>query len=130
MGLDIERPPVGCCGHAGAFGYEAEHYPVSVQIAEQVLFPAVREAPSDTIVIADGFSCREQIKDGVGRWAMHPVEVMALAIERRGGIWSESLQHRYLEPAGKASKGAIYAAAGTIGAVLALTATAAVARRR
>jgi Fe-S oxidoreductase len=81
MGLELEQPPVGCCGHAGSFGYEAEHYPVSMQIAEQVLLPAVRKAEPETLVISDGFSCRQQINDGAGRWALHPAEVIALTLE-------------------------------------------------
>ena len=85
MGLELEQPPAGCCGHAGSFGYEAEHYPVSMQIAEQVLLPTIRKAKSDTFVIADGFSCRHQIRDGTGRWALHPAEVIAAALRHASG---------------------------------------------
>ncbi|MGE3781650.1 MAG: FAD-binding and (Fe-S)-binding domain-containing protein [Alphaproteobacteria bacterium] len=85
MGLELEQPPVGCCGHAGSFGYEAEHYPVSMQIAEQVLLPAIRKTASDTLVISDGFSCRHQIRDGAGRWALHPAEVIAAALRHASG---------------------------------------------
>jgi Fe-S oxidoreductase len=81
MGLKLEIPKSGCCGHAGAFGYEAEHYEISQIIGEQVLLPAVRKADKDTLIIADGFSCRQQIRDGTGRWALHPAEVVALALE-------------------------------------------------
>lgn len=80
MGLEIEEPAVGCCGHAGAFGFEAEHYPVSIEIGEQTLLPAVRRQAPETIIIADGFSCRQQIADGTGRQVMHPAEVIALAL--------------------------------------------------
>jgi FAD/FMN-containing dehydrogenase/Fe-S oxidoreductase len=66
----------GCCGMAGSFGYEKEHYNLSMKIGEMVLFPAVREAQQDTIIVAGGTSCRHQIKDGTGRIAMHPVEVL------------------------------------------------------
>jgi Fe-S oxidoreductase len=97
MGLDLEQPPVGCCGHAGSFGYEAEHYDTSMQIAEQVLLPAVRKTASDTVVIADGFSCRQQIRDGAGRWAMHPAEVIALALDRRAKIPHRIPEQAYLE---------------------------------
>jgi len=74
----------GCCGMAGSFGYEKEHYTVSRQIGELVLLPAVRNASPGTIVAAPGTSCRHQIKDGTGRIALHPVEVLyeALAIRR------------------------------------------------
>ena len=60
MGLRLQPNPTGCCGHAGSFGYEANHYPVSMTIAEQALLPAVRNAGYDTLIVADGFSCREQ----------------------------------------------------------------------
>jgi Fe-S oxidoreductase len=66
----------GCCGVAGSFGFEAEHYDLSVQIGEQRLLPAVREVP-DAIIVASGVSCREQIEHGTGRRALHPVELLA-----------------------------------------------------
>jgi Fe-S oxidoreductase len=68
--------PSGCCGMAGSFGYEKEHYQVSMQIGEQVLFPAVRESCNDVLIAAPGTSCRQQIKDGTGRTAYHPVEIL------------------------------------------------------
>ncbi|MBT8219707.1 MAG: FAD-binding protein [Bacteroidia bacterium] len=73
---DVEVIPSGCCGMAGSFGYEAEHYEVSQQVGELVLFPAIRESQQDTIITATGTSCRHQIFDGTGRKAMHPVEVL------------------------------------------------------
>ncbi|NJO92026.1 MAG: hypothetical protein HC831_25910 [Chloroflexia bacterium] len=68
--------PSGCCGMAGAFGYEKEHYELSMQVGEMVLFPAVRKAEKETIIAAPGTSCRHQIKDGTGKDALHPVEVL------------------------------------------------------
>ena len=68
--------PSGCCGMAGSFGYEKEHYDISMKIGEKVLFPAVRNEPETTIIAAPGTSCRHQIKDGTGRIAQHPVEVL------------------------------------------------------
>ena len=68
--------PSGCCGMAGAFGYEAEHFDVSQQIGELVLFPAVRAAAAETLIAAAGTSCRHQIKDGTGRRALHPIEIL------------------------------------------------------
>jgi FAD/FMN-containing dehydrogenase/Fe-S oxidoreductase len=68
--------PSGCCGMAGSFGYEEEHFAVSQQIGELVLFPAVRSASAETLVAATGTSCRHQIKDGTGRVALHPVEIL------------------------------------------------------
>jgi len=72
----VETIPSGCCGMAGSFGYEAEHFALSQQIGELVLFPAVRSATADTIVAAAGTSCRHQIKDGTGRRALHPAEIL------------------------------------------------------
>jgi Fe-S oxidoreductase len=72
----VEEIPSGCCGMAGSFGYEKEHYELSMQVGELVLFPAVRKAGADEIIAAPGTSCRHQIKDGTGREALHPVEVM------------------------------------------------------
>ena len=72
----VELIPSGCCGMAGSFGYEAEHFAVSMQVGELVLLPAVRSAPSDALIAAPGTSCRHQIKDGTGRIALHPVEIL------------------------------------------------------
>lgn len=73
---EAEEIPSGCCGMAGSFGFEKEHYDVSMKIGELVLFPAVRAASEDTIIAAPGTSCRHQIKDGTQREAKHPVEVL------------------------------------------------------
>ncbi|MFL1895476.1 FAD-binding and (Fe-S)-binding domain-containing protein [Aquimarina sp. 2-A2] len=72
--------PSGCCGMAGSFGYEKEHYDISMKIGEQTLFPAVRKAPTDTIIVALGTSCRHQIEDGTQRIAVHPVTVLKNAL--------------------------------------------------
>lgn len=72
----VEVIPSGCCGMAGSFGYEKEHYEISMNIGELVLLPAVRNAADDTIIAAPGTSCRHQIKDGTGKKALHPVEVL------------------------------------------------------
>lgn len=72
----VEVVPSGCCGMAGSFGYEKEHYDLSMKIGELVLLPAVRKAVTDTIITAPGTSCRHQIKDGAGKIALHPVEVL------------------------------------------------------
>jgi len=77
LGLDVERPPQGCCGMAGAFGFAAETYEVSVLIGERVLLPAVRDAPAGTLILADAFSCREQIEQGSGRATLHIAELLA-----------------------------------------------------
>lgn len=70
----------GCCGMAGSFGYEKEHYEVSMVIGEQSLFPAVRKAAADTVIAANGTSCRHQIFDGTQRTAKHPVTVLREAL--------------------------------------------------
>ena len=72
--------PSGCCGMAGSFGYEKEHFEVSMQIGEQTLFPAVRSASSTTIISANGTSCRHQIKDGAQREALHPITILKQAL--------------------------------------------------
>jgi Fe-S oxidoreductase len=72
----VEIIPSGCCGMAGSFGYEKEHYDVSMKIASLVLFPAVLSADKETLIAAPGTSCRHQIKDGTGKLAQHPVEIL------------------------------------------------------
>lgn len=72
----VQLIPSGCCGMAGSFGYETEHYDLSMQIGELVLFPAVRNSPDEVIIAAPGTSCRHQIKDGTGRRALHPAEIL------------------------------------------------------
>jgi Fe-S oxidoreductase len=76
----VEEIPSGCCGMAGSFGYEKEHFDVSMKVGELVLFPAVRESKADTIIAAPGTSCRHQILDGTGKMALHPVEVLYNAL--------------------------------------------------
>ena len=72
--------PSGCCGMAGSFGYEKEHYNVSMQVGEQTLFPAIRKAPESVIISANGTSCRHQIKDGTNRIAKHPITILKEAL--------------------------------------------------
>ncbi|MDB9961567.1 FAD-binding protein [Oceanihabitans sp.] len=73
--------PSGCCGMAGSFGYEKEHYDVSMQIGEQTLFPAIRRAKNEVLIAANGTSCRHQIKDGTQRKALHPITILKNAIK-------------------------------------------------
>lgn len=72
--------PSGCCGMAGSFGFEKEHYAISMQIGELVLFPAVRNEPAENLIAATGTSCRQQIFDGTGRRALHPVQILRNAL--------------------------------------------------
>jgi Fe-S oxidoreductase len=76
-GLAADAVPSGCCGMAGSFGFEAAKYDVSRKAAERVLGPAVRAAPTDTLIIASGFSCREQIEQLTCRPTLHPAEALA-----------------------------------------------------
>jgi Fe-S oxidoreductase len=78
-GFDVTEVDSGCCGMAGSFGFEAEHYELSLQIGQRRLFPAVIAASQETEIIAAGVSCRQQIEHGTGRTARHPVEVLAEA---------------------------------------------------
>jgi Fe-S oxidoreductase len=80
MGLDVEVPDSGCCGMAGAFGFEKHNYETSMKVGERVLLPKVRAARRDTLVIADGFSCREQIAQSTNREALHLAEVLQMAL--------------------------------------------------
>jgi Fe-S oxidoreductase len=79
-GLRVAEIDAGCCGMAGAFGYQTDHFEVSQQIAQRVLLPAVRKADPETLIIADGFSCRSQIAQFcAGRRVLHLAEVLDLA---------------------------------------------------
>jgi len=79
LGLDYEIVESGCCGMAGSFGFERDHYDVSQAVGEQRLLPRVRQATDDVLIIADGFSCREQIAQATNRRALHLADVLALA---------------------------------------------------
>jgi Fe-S oxidoreductase len=79
-GLEVEAIESSCCGMAGAFGYESEHYEASIGMAERNLLPAVRRAGDDSVIVADGTSCRHQIKDGASRDAVHVTRVLAAAL--------------------------------------------------
>ncbi|MBI3177415.1 MAG: hypothetical protein HYZ35_05440, partial [Chloroflexi bacterium] len=79
-GAAVAEIPSGCCGMAGSFGYETEHYEISQAVGEDRLFPAVRAADAHTLIAASGMSCRHQIRSGAGRAAWHPIEIMAQAL--------------------------------------------------
>jgi hypothetical protein len=81
IGIDFQSPAPGCCGMAGSFGFEHDKYEISAAIGELELLPAVRKAPADWLIIADGFSCREQIAQGTGRHALHLAEVLQMALD-------------------------------------------------
>jgi len=83
MGVELQSLDSGCCGMAGPFGFQKDKFEISQAIGERVLLPAVRQAASDTLIVADGFSCREQILQGTGRSAMHLAEVLKMALDRQ-----------------------------------------------
>lgn len=82
MGIEANHLTSGCCGMAGGFGFERDKYDVSIGAGERVLLPAVRETPKSTIVMANGFSCREQITQRSDRHALHLAEVIELAMQK------------------------------------------------
>lgn len=84
LGLDFEVLDSGCCGMAGSFGFESSHYDISTKCGERVLLPAVREAGKDTLIIANGFSCREQIAQATERQALHLAQVIQIAMHHEG----------------------------------------------
>jgi Fe-S oxidoreductase len=85
-GLQAKVLDSGCCGMAGAFGFEENHYEVSIACGERVLLPAVRNASPETLIVADGFSCREQISQTTGREPLHLAQVLSRSLaQRRSG---------------------------------------------
>src|SRR5207302_5230100 len=82
-GAELPSPDSGCCGMAGPFGFLEDKFEVSQAVGERVLLPAVRNAAPDTLIVADGFSCREQILQSTGRRAIHLAEVMKMALDRK-----------------------------------------------
>jgi Fe-S oxidoreductase len=118
MGLELECPETGCCGLAGSFGYEREHYEVSMRIGERVLLPAVRRASHETLIIADGFSCRSQIKHSTPRCALHLAEVLQMALrESAADVPSAYPERAFAQPAAKMT-----AARATAGVLIGATA--------
>jgi Fe-S oxidoreductase len=101
LGVDFQSPAPGCCGMAGSFGFERDKYDISIAIGELELLPAVRHAPPDWLIIADGFSCREQIAQGSPRRALHLAEVLQMALNEEAapdsGPFPESARTRQRE---------------------------------
>ena len=93
MGMDFDSPAPGCCGMAGAFGFENDKYEISREIGELELLPAVRDASPETLIIANGFSCREQISQETGRHALHLAEVIQMGLRQMG----EAIREQYPE---------------------------------
>jgi hypothetical protein len=119
MGLDLDILDSGCCGMAGSFGYErGDRYDVSIACGERVLLPAVRDAAKDTLIVANGFSCRGQIAQQTDRHALHLAQVLQMAMcEGSTGAAGAYPEQGYITPPAEVS-GRSLAAAGA-GALLA-----------
>jgi FAD/FMN-containing dehydrogenase/Fe-S oxidoreductase len=134
MGLEVEQLQAGCCGLAGSWGFERDHYEISMACGEQGLLPGVRQAAPDTLVVANGFSCKTQIEQGgTGRRALHLAQVMKMARETGPGpVQVPHPEDRYYlaRPAPPAATRAVRL--GALAAVLGMAAAggAALARRR
>ncbi len=123
MGLDVKVLPSGCCGMAGGFGYASRTYEVGLAAGERVLLPEVRAASADTLIVADGFSCKSQIEQGTERGALHLAEVLKLARagghenypERRASEARHNAQRRSLT---RARIGAAIVVLGAVGVAL------------
>jgi FAD/FMN-containing dehydrogenase/Fe-S oxidoreductase len=98
MGVEVEVPESGCCGMAGAWGYEHGHYDVSMACGERVLLPKVREASTDALIVTDGFSCRSQIEQATARRALHVAQVIQLARDHGAGGPSAPYPERAAPP--------------------------------
>jgi Fe-S oxidoreductase len=96
MQVDYEMPETGCCGMAGAFGFEKEHYDVAMRCGERVLLPAVRASSKDTLILTDGFSCREQIAQTTDRQALHLAELIEMALHQNGNSVEDYPERDYL----------------------------------
>ncbi|MGI8403991.1 MAG: FAD-binding and (Fe-S)-binding domain-containing protein [Thermomicrobiales bacterium] len=120
IGVDYEVVDSGCCGMAGAFGFErGEHFDVAVKAGERVLLPAVRNAAPETVIVADGFSCREQIDQLTDRRALHPAQVMQMAL--RGGTQTANAysERDYLSEPATATRSTIAAVLAVVAMVVA-----------
>ncbi len=126
LGLDVQVPDAGCCGMAGAFGFErGDHYDVSIACGERAILPAVRAADPATLIVADGFSCREQIIQGTDRMPLHLAQVLDLAFRGRSAVSADErpeaalLAHRRAAER-RANQRALSIALGVAGAGAAL----------
>jgi len=116
IGVKLDAPDTGCCGMAGSFGFEASHYDISMQVGERVLLPAVRATDLRTIVLADGFSCREQIAQATLRQGLHLAQVLRLAQASRGRVSAQPERDLVVDHAARtAACVPAYAAAALLG---------------
>jgi Fe-S oxidoreductase len=98
-GIDCDLLDSGCCGMAGSFGFDKDKYAVSMDVAELVLLPGVRAASRDTLIVSNGYSCREQIAHGTDRKALHSAEVLLMAIQAKSSRPALHHVERSSEPA-------------------------------
>ena len=124
MGLDYQMLDSGCCGMAGSFGFESEKYDVSIKVGERVLLPAVRKAERSTVLVADGFSCREQIAQTTNREALHTAEVLALAMDQSEVEDSQAPERAMVQRRKAAVNRSMWFAGAATTAALGLAATA------
>jgi Fe-S oxidoreductase len=122
MGVELECPDTGCCGMAGGFGFEKEHVDVSLACGERVLLPEVRRAAKETLIVSDGFSCREQIRQTTDRQALHFAQVLKMATANGSQPLAQSYpEKRYVAPdfeIGPVQKLLLWSGAAVIGAAL------------
>jgi FAD/FMN-containing dehydrogenase/Fe-S oxidoreductase len=119
MGLDYELLDSGCCGMAGSFGFESDKYGVSVDVGERVLLPAVRRAEPATFVIADGFSCKEQIQQLTKRHALHTAEVLSMAMQSPDVMHEDYPERSVIRARAKAQRASMMKAGLAVAAVAA-----------
>jgi len=123
-GFEVQEVDSGCCGMAGSFGFEREHYDISMKVGERSLLPAVRRAPTDALIVADGFSCRTQIAGATNRRALHLADVIEMAgregvngapglYPERGYVHDYAADHR-IGPATMAAGGIVAIAAAAV----------------
>jgi Fe-S oxidoreductase len=95
-GYSVKTIKDGCCGMAGAFGYETEHYSTSIKVGELNMFPAINNS-AESIICAAGISCKSQIEDGTGRQAVHPITLVSrrLSDHDNGGVMIEKNSSKY-----------------------------------
>ena len=130
MGVEVEELDAGCCGMAGGWGYEEGHYDVSIACAERALLPKVREASPDTLIVADGFSCRSQIEQAqTERSALHAAQVLELA-RKQGPEGAGHYPERLVARPPDSSLGRRASRAATVAGVGALAGAAAFAAAR
>ncbi len=126
IGLECDVPDTGCCGMAGAYGFERNRYDVSMAVGERVLLPSVRNADDEMLIVADGYSCREQIAQSTVREALHPVEVLHMAIVGAPARHDPLPERRYRGDSGARREQAARTGAALLVALTALAAIGAV----